>query len=81
MSYITRKIRAVAQRNRQRANYRWLLDRAKRAALARIDPVVVGHVVRRIVDIRNESEVREVVIYDFDSIRSARKKIKALHLL
>ncbi len=80
MTYLTKKIRTASERARQRANNRWAMDRAKRAALARIDPVCIGGIVRRIVDIRNETEVREVVIYDFDSARSARRKLKGVGL-
>jgi len=67
-------------RAKNRANARWKIDRAKRDALARINPVVIVGIVRRVVDIRNETDVREVVIYDFDSVRSARKKLKSIGL-
>jgi hypothetical protein len=80
MSYITRKIRAASKRNSERAKKRWVMDRAKRNALAKIDPVCIGRIVMRVVVIRNETFAKEAVIYDFDSVRSYRKKIKSLGL-
>ena len=80
MSYFRSKRKATSERNRLRANHRWALDRAKREAIARIEPVVIGRIIRRIVEIRHEAEVREVVIYDFDSARSARRKLRTLGL-
>jgi len=80
MSSFKSKRKATSERNRARSNHRWTLDRAKREALARIDPVFIGRIVRRIVEIRHETEVREVVIYDFDSARSARRKLRSLGL-
>ena len=80
MSYITRKIRLASERNRQRANRRWDLDRARRDALARIDPVYLGGILRRIIVIERETVAREVVIFESDSRRSTRAKLRAVGL-
>ena len=49
--------------------------------MARLEPQSYpGKIVRRIVDIRNETAVREVVIYAADSDREVRRKLKTLGL-
>lgn len=61
------------------ANVRWSNERARQAAIAAADPLrVTGKIIRRIVVIDDEREAREAVIYDFDSARSARAKIKKI---
>ena len=75
-------IRRKSEIARIRANKRWELDRARRAELAAKDPAFTGfRIVRRIIVIDNEKDVREAVIYSTDSIRSATQKLKrALHV-
>jgi hypothetical protein len=52
---------------RRRANRRWEMDRQRRTALALKDPIQVGgRIVRRIVVIDNESQVKERTFYQFD---------------
>ena len=76
-AYLTRKRKAISERNRARAQRRWQLDRERRDALAARDPAFTGRVVaRRIVVIDRETTVREVTIYQDDSLREARRKLK-----
>lgn len=75
MRYLTNKRRAATERARMRARRRWELDRQRRAALAETAPeLLINRIVRRIVVIDHEQHVREVVIYEFDSMREARRK-------
>lgn len=77
MSYLTRKKKSASERGKRMANRRWQLDRARRDAIAAADPLrVSGKILRRIVVIENETTVKETTIYDFDSARSARAKIR-----
>lgn len=63
------------------ATRRWELDRARRDALATKDPAFTGlRIVRRIIVIEREGSAREAVIYETDSARSARRKLRALYL-
>lgn len=63
------------------ADARWSNDRARRDFLARLDPVVTGQVVRRIIDIDEKSGLAsEVVIFDFDSAREMRRKLRVVGL-
>lgn len=80
MNYVTQRVRAASKRNSERAKRRWVLDRAKRDALARIDPVCIGKIVMRVIVIRNEIDAKEAVIYDFDSTRSEKQKLKRIGL-
>lgn len=78
MSYVTRKIRAASERGKRMAVRRWKLDRARRDALAEKDPSFTGlRIVRRIVVIDRECSAREAVIYETDSARSARRKLRS----
>jgi hypothetical protein len=56
---------------------RWELDRQRRSALAALnaehDP---SRILRRIVVIDQERFVHEIVIWSWDSIRSARRKLR-----
>ena len=77
MSYVTRKLRAASERGKRMAKRRWEIDGARREALAAMEPArFQGLIVRRIVVIDRETEVREAVIYDFDSARKAKRKIQ-----
>lgn len=59
------------------ANARWKNERARQDAIAAADPLrVTGKIVRRIIVITEEQSVKEAVIYDFDSLRSARAKLR-----
>lgn len=56
---------------------RWRRDRQRRDKLASMNPLQYpGRIVRRVIVITNEIEVREVVLYDTDSYRDARRKLK-----
>lgn len=58
---------------------RWEIDSRMRARLAATEPAQFsGKIIRRIVVIERESIVREAVIYDFDSARSARRKLRSV---
>lgn len=79
MKYQTRKRKAASERGKRMAARRWQIDRAMRERIAAIAPEqLAGRIVRRIVDIRDEATVREVVIYDFDSRRSAMRKVRSI---
>ncbi len=59
------------------ARRRWELDAQRREALAAKDPAFTGlRIIRRIVVIDEEWTVREAVIYEYDSARSARAKLR-----
>lgn len=63
------------------AQARWAADRQRRARLAALAPLRhPGRIVRRIVVIDNEITVREVVLFDTDSVREARRKVAAVLL-
>jgi hypothetical protein len=68
----------ASERGRRMAARRWALDRERRDQLAALtaehDP---SRILRRIVVIDQERDVRETVIWSWDSFRSARRKIRA----
>lgn len=78
--YIRRKIKHLRENGKRAAQKRWSIHRALQAAFAAVDPVRVGHIARRIVDIRRESDVREIVLYTFDSERECRRKLRSIGL-
>ena len=56
---------------------RWDADRQRREKLAALHPLdYTGRIVLRVIAIRNESTVKEAVIFDTDSDREARRKIR-----
>jgi hypothetical protein len=62
---------------RRRALIRWERERERRAVLAAKDPAFTGlRIARRVVVIDGEREVREVTIYETDSVREGRRKIR-----
>jgi hypothetical protein len=66
-------------RGRAGAAVRWHNDRARRAKLAAIKPLQhPGKIVRRIVVIDREIAAREAIIFDSDSTRDARRKLRAV---
>jgi hypothetical protein len=61
------------------ANARWKMERKRQDELSAKDPVFTGlKIARRIIVIDFEQSVREAVIYECDSARSARAKIKSI---
>lgn len=77
--YQRRLQQRASERGKVAAARRWELDRRRRADLAAKDPIrVSAGIVRRIVVIDEERSVREAVIYDFDSVRSARRKLRVI---
>jgi len=77
MRYLTKKRKAASERARQRANRRWQLDRERPDRLAAADPMLrANQIVRRIIVIDREQTVREAVIYGFDSVREAKRKMR-----
>ena len=79
----THYIREMARRARERSKLmnsaRWKRDRERRDKLAAMEPLnYPGTIVRRIIVIDRESEVREAVLFDTDSIRDARRKLRAV---
>ena len=61
------------------AQARWRADRERRQRLAALTAEQFpGHIVRRIVVIDGETNVREAVVWSFDSTREARRKTRAV---
>jgi hypothetical protein len=59
------------------ATERWRRDKAQRDLWASMAPErMPAKIVRRIIVIDGETEVREAVLYDTDSIRDARRKLR-----
>lgn len=84
-SFSVRRFRAASERGRKMAKRRWELDRERRDAIAKAeesDPLrVQGRIVRRIVVIENEVEVKEIVIRDWDSVREVNRKLARVGLV
>ena len=73
--YVRRKVRRLSEIGRAKANRRWELDRKRRDNIARMTAEEYpSKIVRRIVVIDNETEVRETVIWNFESARRVRQK-------
>ena len=61
------------------ARARWDMDRQRRDRLAALSPEQYpDEIVRRIVVIDDEREVRECVIRSWDSAREARRKVRSV---
>jgi len=74
---VRRKVKAASNRGRLMARRRWQLDRDRRNRLVAIAPEMFpGRIMRRIVVIDEEREVREAVIYESDSIRETLRKVR-----
>jgi hypothetical protein len=78
MTYLERHRIAVARKRGQMMAWaRWKLDRERRERLAAIAPErYPGRIMRRIVVIDEERDVRETVIFESDSEREARRKVR-----
>lgn len=73
--YSRRLHRAASERGRRMANRRWALDRQRRAQLAALTAEQYpNRIVRRIVVIDNERDVREATIWTWDSYREQHRK-------
>jgi hypothetical protein len=71
--------RRASERGRIMAKRRWELERERRNRLGVLSPEQCPNaIVRRIVVIDNETTVREVVIWSFDSFRSAKRKERSV---
>ena len=80
--YHQRRARAASDRGRRMAEARWQADRERRRRLAALAPLnYPGRISLRVVVIRQEQEVSEAVVFDTDSTREARRKIRALGIL
>jgi hypothetical protein len=78
-SLVLKRIRRASEIARKKAFLRWELERKRRDAIAAKDPAFTGlKIARRIIVIDGESVVREAVIYEGDSVRLARKKLRAV---
>lgn len=77
MRYLTQKRREASERGRRMARRRWEMEDQRRERLAGQDPAFTGlEIVRRVVVIDREREVREATIYANDSFREARRKVR-----
>ena len=56
---------------------RWRRDKAQRELWASVAPErMPAKIIRRIIVIDGETDVREAVFYDTDSLRDARRKLR-----
>ena len=77
--YIRERNRIASERGKRMAKERWRRDRERRDKLAAMNPIQYpGRIVRRIIVIDHETQVREAIIYDNDSIRDAHRKMSAV---
>lgn len=78
-NYWATKRKRASERGRAMARERWRRDRERRAMLAALQPEQApNHIVRRIVVIDGEREVRECVLWSWDSLRECRRKLRAV---
>ena len=76
-AYSRRLQKSASERGRRMAERRWQLDRERREKLALLTAEQYpNRIVRRIVVIDGEQEVREAVIWNWDSDREARRKTR-----
>ena len=80
MTYYERqRAKQASERGRRMAKARWAADRARRDRLAAAEAEMFsGKIVRRIIVVDSEKEVREAVIWSFDSRREARRKLNSV---
>jgi len=77
--YIRRKVAAARERGRRMAARRWQLDRERRGKLAALTAEQFpAAIVRRIIVIENERDVKEAVFWNWESGRDYRRKLKAI---
>ena len=75
--YIRECSRRASERGKRMAAERWRRDREQRDLWASIAPErMPAKIVRRIIVIDSEVIVREAVMYDTDSMRDARRKLR-----
>lgn len=75
--YHRQRAKEASERGRRMARARWARDRHRRERLAALSPEVMPHrILRRIVVIDLERSVREVVIWSFDSVKEAARKVR-----
>jgi len=79
MSYWTRRKQAASERGRARAKRRWELDAQRRARRAAMAPIkFTGRIVKRIIIIEEEVRAKEITIYDFDTFRDMKRKLRSV---
>lgn len=72
---LARKIKRLSELGRQKANARWKKDRERRDKMAALTAEKYqSRIARRIIVIDDESRVKEVVIWNFESAHSVRRK-------
>jgi len=77
--YIRQKVAAASERGRRMANRRWQLDRQRRDRLAALTAEQCpAEIVRRIIVIEHERDVKEAVFWNWESGRDRRRKLKAI---
>jgi hypothetical protein len=60
---------------------KWRRDRERRDKLAALSPLQhPGKIVLRVVVIRHESTVKEAIVFDTDSVRDCRRKLREVYL-
>ena len=81
IGYWQRKKKSAHERSLRMNKARWDADRLRRDKLAAMHPLQwPGRIVLRVVVIRNESEAQEAVIFDTDSRRDERRKLRRIGL-
>lgn len=76
-NYWKLKRQRATDRGRAMAHERWRRDRLRRAQLAALAPEQApNHIVRRIIVIDGERDVRETVLWSWDSARECRRKLR-----
>ncbi len=79
--YQRKRAKAKSERGKRMANARWSADRARRDFLAAHEPCVTGRVMRRIIDIDEQTGTMiEIVMRDFDSVREILRKLRGIGL-
>lgn len=67
----------ASEHGKKMAAERWRLDKEHRDKLSLLNPIQYpGKILRRIIVIDNEVNVKEAIMYDTDSMREARRKLK-----
>ena len=75
--YIRKCAKAASERGKRMAAERWKRDRERRDRLAAMNPLQYpGRILRRVIVIDRETEVREAIFYDTDSLRDAQRKLR-----
>lgn len=80
-AFSRRKQKAASDRGKRMAKARWAKEASRRTRLAELTAdQYPSKIVRRIIVIENERDVKEATIWSFDSARSSSRKVRSLGL-